>query len=282
MAFRNICVSVAWSNIGSGAQPQQAEGKGLRLSQIQKNPYAERLNIGLGRRALALLATLFSVLALLALLLTFGPVLEPRGESRPIQVVTINAPQAAAEDAAAAEPQPSTSPTPDQPRPETPPQPSPTPPRPAEPQPFPPPILPPANPTVQQPAPFPPRTPPAQVYGPPDRRSSASRDTPRVGTAPNGEPMYAAAWYREPTDGELAGYLSTASGPAWGLIACRTAPDFRVEDCVGLEEYPAGSQMNRAILAAAWQFRVRPPRLGGRVMVGSWVRIRIDYRDRGR
>ena len=103
-----------------------------------------------------------------------------------------------------------------------------------------------------------------------------------MGTAPNGEPLYAAAWYREPSDGELRGYLSTASGPGWGLIACRTAPDYRVEDCVGLDEYPYGSQINRAVLAAAWQFQVRPPRLGGRPMVGSWVRIRIDYGTRRR
>lgn len=115
------------------------------------------------------------------------------------------------------------------------------------------------------------------VYGPPDTGRSASRDTARVGTAPNGEPLYAAAWYREPTDENLRGYLSTASGPGWGLIACRTVPGFRVEDCVGLDEYPQGSQINRAVLAAAWQFEVRPPLLGGVSLVGSWVRIRIDY-----
>ena len=115
------------------------------------------------------------------------------------------------------------------------------------------------------------------VYGPPDTRSAASRDTERVGTAPNGEPLYAAEWYREPDDVAMRSYLSTARGPGWGLIACRTAPDYRVEDCVALSEYPEGSQINRAVLAAAWEFRVRPPRLGGRPLVGSWVRIRIDY-----
>lgn len=113
------------------------------------------------------------------------------------------------------------------------------------------------------------------TYGPPDL--GVPGDSKRVGTAPNGQPMYAAAWYREPYDDELSGYLSTAEGPGWALIACRTAPDFRVEDCVGLDEYPNGSNIQRAVLAAAWQFRVRPPRVGGVSQVGSWVRIRIDY-----
>lgn len=116
------------------------------------------------------------------------------------------------------------------------------------------------------------------AYGPPDKGgSSAFRDTERVGTAPNGEPLYAAAWYREPAREMMRSYLSTARGPGWGLIACRTAPDYRVEDCVALDEYPSGSQINRAVLAAAWEFRVRPPQRGGRPLVGSWVRIRIDY-----
>lgn len=113
--------------------------------------------------------------------------------------------------------------------------------------------------------------------GPPDT-GMASRDTARVGgSGPNGEPLYAAAWYREPYDDELRGYLSTATGPGWGLIACRTAPDYRVEDCVKIDEYPTGSNIARAVLAAAWQFRVRPPRLGGQPRIGEWVRIRIDY-----
>jgi protein TonB len=103
------------------------------------------------------------------------------------------------------------------------------------------------------------------------------RDTERVGTAPNGEPLYAAAWYREPDQKALGAYLSTARGPGWGLIACRTVPGYRVEDCVRIAEYPEGSQIARAVLAAAWEFRVRPPRRGGQTMVGSWVRIRIDY-----
>lgn len=115
--------------------------------------------------------------------------------------------------------------------------------------------------------------------GPPD--TGTPGDTARVGgTGPNGEPLYAAAWYREPYDDELAGYLSTATGPGWGLIACRTVANFRVEDCVAIAEYPRGSNINRSVLAAAWQFRVRPPRIGGRSMVGEWVRIRIDFGTR--
>jgi protein TonB len=115
------------------------------------------------------------------------------------------------------------------------------------------------------------------LMGPPNL--GVPGDTKRVGTAPNGQPMYAAAWYREPTDDELSGFLSTADGPGWALIACRTAPDFRVEDCVGLDEYPSGSRMLRAVLAAAWQFKVRPPRIGGVSQVGTWVRIRIEYTE---
>ncbi len=115
-----------------------------------------------------------------------------------------------------------------------------------------------------------------QEMGPPDL--GRSKDTPRTGgSGPHGEPLYAAAWYREPYDDELRGYLSTAQGPGWGKIACRTVPDFRVDDCVIVDEYPHGSNIARAVLAASWQFRVRPPRIGGKAMIGEWVGIRIDY-----
>ena len=117
-------------------------------------------------------------------------------------------------------------------------------------------------------------------FGPADTGSPS--DSRRVGSAPNGAPLYAAAWYREPYDSELSGFLATADGPGWALIACRTVPEFRVEDCVGLDEYPNGSNIQRSVLAAAWQFRVRPPRLGGVSKYGEWVRIRIDYGIRSR
>ena len=112
------------------------------------------------------------------------------------------------------------------------------------------------------------------------RAQADASDSQRVGTRPNGEPIYAARWYREPTEDELRGYLSTASGPGWALITCRTAPQYRVEDCELVDEYPQGAQIGRAVMAAAWQFKVRPPQVGGRVLVGEWVRIRITYEMR--
>lgn len=124
-----------------------------------------------------------------------------------------------------------------------------------------------------------PDAPSGPAYGP-AAPASAPGDSEVVGTAPDGEPLYAARWYTEPTDQEMAGYLSTAR-PGRALIACRTAPNWRVEDCVGLEEYPTGTNLQRAVLAATWQFMVRPPRRGGQSLVGSWVRIRIDYSTRG-
>ena len=170
---------------------------------------------------------------------------------------------------------------------ETPPPPVDTPPEPVPDVPVPEPVRPepviitppvPAPPPPP-PAPTPPKPPsgPPRVYGPPSAGPPGPPDSARVGTASNGEPLYAARWYREPTDQELAGYLSTASGPGSALIECRTVSDFRVEDCSLLGEVPRGSQIGRAVLAAAWQFRVRPARVGGRSQVGSWVRIRIDY-----
>lgn len=106
-------------------------------------------------------------------------------------------------------------------------------------------------------------------------------DSERVGTAPNGQPMYAARWYpSEPTQQEMAGYLSTAEGPGWADIACKTVKDNRVEECVGLDEYPEGSHIMRAELAAAWQFHIRPPQVGGILQVGDWVRIHLTYESK--
>ncbi len=104
-------------------------------------------------------------------------------------------------------------------------------------------------------------------------------DSERVGTAPDGQPLYAAEWYREPTDQELGAYLpkTMPEGGGWGLVACKTAARYRVTDCVELGNSPPGSHLAGAVRQAAWQFLVRPPRVGGKPMIGEWVRIRIDY-----
>jgi len=252
----------------------------LPLNPVPATPYVEQLSIGLGRRTLAISLAILIPGLLLLMLLSFGWETQPDYREERVSVVGLEAieiseeaPEPSSPERARTEPQPASP----QPAPK-----EPLPPQPADP--LPPPVAAPktapAMPTPPSPAPprIGVRPPGGAVYGPPDTGGSpSSRDSERVGTAPNGEPLYAAAWYREPSKDELRGYLSTASGPGWGLIACRTAPDYRVEDCVGLDEYPNGSQINRAVLAAAWQFRVRAPRLGGRPLVGSWVRIRIDY-----
>lgn len=104
-------------------------------------------------------------------------------------------------------------------------------------------------------------------------------DSPIVGQAPNGEPLYAAEWYREPTQAELAPYIPPRVGAGWGIIACRMVANYRVEDCVELADSPRGSRYAGAVRQASWQFRVRPPRVGGKPMLGTMVRIRIDYRQ---
>ena len=111
----------------------------------------------------------------------------------------------------------------------------------------------------------------------PTAGAGGAGDSEVVGKGPNGEALYAAEWARPPTDAELGGYLPRNSPEGYGLIACKTIPGDRVEDCVELEQKPAGSHLASAVRQAAWQFRVRPPRKGGRALVGSWVRIRIDY-----
>ncbi|HET8750461.1 MAG TPA: hypothetical protein VFM42_06950 [Sphingomicrobium sp.] len=111
----------------------------------------------------------------------------------------------------------------------------------------------------------------------PKAGSGSAGDSEEVGRGPNGEILYAAEWARRPSDAELGGYLPKNAPDGWGLIACKTIPGNRVDDCVELAQNPPGSHLASAVRQAAWQFRVRPPRKNGRPMVGSWVRIRIDY-----
>lgn len=102
-------------------------------------------------------------------------------------------------------------------------------------------------------------------------------DSEGAGEGPGGAPLYNAQWYREPTDAEMAYYLPKGMPRAgWGMIICKTIPDYRVEDCRELGEAPLGSGFARSIRQAAWQFRVRPPRMGGKPLIGAWVRIRYE------
>ena len=239
------------------------------------------------RRMAGIGATILVEILIIALLLTLGWNLSQGEPETPVVTsiearnVSSPAPEETVEEEQPPQAQPETQPPETQPI-ETPERPEPTP---LEPPPLALPTQAPVPPPTQpapQPTPRPaPNTPP-QVYGPPDTGPpSYSNDSQRVGTAPNGEPMYAARWYREPTRQELSGYLSTATGPGSALIVCKTVPGFYVEDCELLGEAPRGSQIGRAVLAAAWQFRVRPAVIGGRSQFGSWVRIRIDYRNVG-
>lgn len=105
-------------------------------------------------------------------------------------------------------------------------------------------------------------------------------DTDGPGTGPNGELLYNAQWYRKPTNAELSTYLPPGMRQdGWGIIACQTMPQYRVDNCVEIAQSPPGSGLAGAVRRAAWQFRVLPPRTGGRSMVGAWVRIRIDYSE---
>ena len=251
---------------------------------VSITPFADWFRTGTGRRALGLGLTLAIEALLLLVLLTLGSETRRGVEATRTTVISLPAEQDREEAAEARRPEPrrraEARPEPQRPQPQEPPAPQPAQPPATPAPPAPSGIIPmrfslaPPNPLRLRERPAAPTRP---VSGPPDVRSAMMRDTARVGTAPNGEPLYAAEWYREPDDRMMRAYLSGARGPGWGLIACRTAPEFRVEDCVALDEYPAGSQITRSALAAAWEFRVRPPRRGGQVLVGSWVRIRIDY-----
>lgn len=109
------------------------------------------------------------------------------------------------------------------------------------------------------------------------KSSGSGGDSEEVGRAPNGDVLYAAQWARHPTDAELGGYLPANAPDGYGLVACKTMPDDRVDDCIELDQEPHGSHLASAVRQAAWQFRVRPPRKNGRPLIGAWVRIRIDY-----
>ena len=102
------------------------------------------------------------------------------------------------------------------------------------------------------------------------------------GEGPGGQRLYNAEWYREPTHAELAEFLPNGAPPGgWALIACKTIANYQVENCRSLGESPVGSGLSRAMRQSAWQFRIRPPRINGKPMIGAWVKIRIDFTQGG-
>ncbi|MFL9839401.1 hypothetical protein ABS767_00375 [Sphingomonas sp. ST-64] len=245
-------------------------------------PLKQRLRARFGDRALAVALAIAVELALGLVLLSIAPkLLAPPEETVPMAVFGVTpdpVPDPDPEDTESAPPAPTerADPVPPRPEPEAAPPAAPLPPAPQPPAMLDIPLggmpdiatLPRAS-----GAPAPAR----RAYGP-AAPPADPRDSRRVeGRGPNGEPLYAASWFREPYDSELRGYLSTARPPGWALIACRTVAEFRVDNCALLDEYPDGAQIGRAVLAAAWQFRVRPPRLRGQYQVGEWVRIKIIY-----
>ena len=163
---------------------------------------------------------------------------------------------------------------------------------PNHPTPKPPPVILPVKPTIAAPPPKSPehKTPWLEMSS--DQMAASDiRNLPKpspgegdseiVGRGPHGELLYNAEWAREPTDAELAGYLPKNAPDGWGLIACKTIPGNRVDDCVEIGQSPPGSHLASAVRQAAWQFHVRPPRKGGKPLIGEWVRIRIDYERLG-
>jgi protein TonB len=114
-----------------------------------------------------------------------------------------------------------------------------------------------------------------------DSADSSNQDSTATygpGEGPGGAQLFNAAWYREPSNAELAGYMPASVPPgSWATIACRMVEHYHVEDCQELDESPPGSGLSRALRNAAWQFLVRPPRVNGQAKLGTWVRIRFDF-----
>ncbi|MGL4312649.1 MAG: hypothetical protein ACRCSO_01540 [Sphingomonas sp.] len=114
-----------------------------------------------------------------------------------------------------------------------------------------------------------------------DAGGGSQGDSDAIGTGPHGEPLYAAEWYREPTEAQTGPYIpKNLRGGAEALIACRTAPHYHVEDCVILGDNPPGTGLARGIRDAAFQFLVIPPRKGGKPLIGAWVRILFTIEER--
>ncbi|NIJ21713.1 protein TonB [Sphingomonas naasensis] len=242
-----------------------------------------RLRASLGQRGIAFgLALLVELLV--ALLLWFvAPAIRTREEDRVPAVFGIEASgdHEAADRKEARARQPRTEPS----------KPRPLPPKPVEPPPETP-----DPPTPQLPADFVKLTRPdfraadiADKGAPHDatpRRETAANDaggapgdSPVIAKGPNGQSIYRGDWYRMPTAAQIIPYISrrALNRAGEGVILCRIVADHRVEDCQELRETPRGSGYAGTARQAAWQFRVRAPRINGREVLGSLVQITVPF-----
>ena len=105
--------------------------------------------------------------------------------------------------------------------------------------------------------------------------SGARSSTVAEGKGPAGQTLYKAEWYREPTDSQIAPYMTKVRDSGWGAIACQTIDRYHVDNCVELGETP-GSGIAHGWRQAAWQFLVRPPTIDGKPQIGAWVVITYD------
>ncbi|MES2042992.1 MAG: hypothetical protein V4475_03895 [Pseudomonadota bacterium] len=96
------------------------------------------------------------------------------------------------------------------------------------------------------------------------------------GEGPGGERAYEGDWVRLPTPAEIGPYLPANLQSGEALIVCRAIPGNRVDNCRSLSETP-GSGLARALRLAAWQFHIRPTRIGSRFLVGQWVLIHWNF-----
>jgi hypothetical protein len=96
------------------------------------------------------------------------------------------------------------------------------------------------------------------------------------GEGPGGERAYRGDWVRPPTPAEIGPYLPANLQSGEASIVCRAIPDNRVDNCRSLSETP-GSGLGRALRLAAWQFHIRPTRIGSKFLVGQWVLIHFDF-----
>lgn len=123
---------------------------------------------------------------------------------------------------------------------------------------------------------------PSTRDGQPDSASTGKDSVAAYGPGegPGGQRLFYAEWVREPSRAELGGYLPANFRTGTADIACRTIERNEVDNCRSLGESPLGSGLAKAMRLAAWQFRIRPPRVNGKPIIGAWVRIHFDFTEK--